>query len=119
MYSLICTTVVEENLAVEPTVEWQFSNGSIIVGGNGISVGNPLTSGNTITLTLTFNPLRTSHGRQYTCSADVRAKSITLSSNATVADIVVQSELSERNCTMWSVYIFSPELLHLQSHHLL
>jgi len=48
MYSLTCTTVVVENLAVEPTVEWQFSNGSIIVDGNGISVGNELTSGNTI-----------------------------------------------------------------------
>ena len=94
MYSLTCTMVVVENLAVEPTVEWQFSNGSIIVGGNGISVGNPLTSGNTITLTLTFNPLRTSHGRQYTCSANVRAKSITLSSNNTVADVIVQSKLS-------------------------
>jgi len=117
MYRLTCTTVVVENLAVEPTVEWQFSNGSIIVARNGISVGNPLTSGNTINLTLTFNPLRTSHGRQYTCSATVTAKSITLNSNSTVADVIVQSKLSVRYCTIWSVYIFSPELLHLQSHH--
>ena len=98
MYSLICTTVVVENLAVEPTVEWQFSNGSIVVAGNGISVGNPLTSDNTITLTLTFNPLRTSHGRNYTCSANVTAKSITLSSNNTFADVIVQSKLSVRDC---------------------
>jgi len=101
MYRLTCTTVVVENVAVEPTVEWQFSNGSVIVGGNGISVGNPLTSGNTITLTLTFNPLRTSHGRQYICSANVTAKSVALSSNATDADIVVQSKLSIKDCVMW------------------
>ena len=100
-YTLTCTAVVVENLVVEPTVAWRFFNRSTIVGGNGISAGSPMTSGNTTTLTLTFDRLRNSHAGQYACSANVTAKSIILSSSERVADVIVQSKLSVRNCVMW------------------
>ena len=85
-YTLTCTVTVVENLVVEPGVEW--SGGRTPSG-----VGSVRRDGATFTLTLTFNPLRTSDGGQYTCTASVNVSEISISNlnNKTSIDVIVQS----------------------------
>ncbi|KAL5486438.1 hypothetical protein EMCRGX_G018913 [Ephydatia muelleri] len=84
-YNLTCTVMVVNGLVVVPQVMW-FKNGTSITGGNG------MISGNTTTLTLQFNPLRTSNGGQYSCIANVSLPviSITSLSNTSASSVIVQ-----------------------------
>ena len=71
-FILECTVEVKAYLIVKPTVQW--SGGS----GNGVMVGDTTYSGVMSMRTLTFSPLRTSHGSVYTCHADINIPSIDL-----------------------------------------
>ena len=77
MYTLTCSATVVENLAVEPDVQWLYTNGTT-VGGTNITVGAVMTTGNAFTQNLIFSPLRTSHGEQYICRASVHIWAIFL-----------------------------------------
>ena len=72
---LTCTVKVKRFLIVEPTVQW--SEGSV-GSGIGVMVGDTIHSGVMSMKTLTFSPLHTSHGSQYTCQADINIPSIDL-----------------------------------------
>ena len=77
-YNLTCT--VEAN--VPPTVQWLYcSNGSEVTNGSGITIGTQRTTVSTTTLTLSFNPLHTSHGGQYICQSMIGTPASTV--NAT------------------------------------
>ena len=65
--SLTCTV----DVSLPPAVQWIHPNSSVITNSSNISVGPPVTAGNITNLTLTFNPLLTSHGGQYTCQSEV------------------------------------------------
>ena len=94
-HTLTCTATVVENLVVEPTLKW-LNTDTNIVGGNDITVGPPITTNTNSTLTLTFNPLHTSHGGRYTCRASINISAISLSnSSETFDDVVVQSKSFE------------------------
>ena len=85
-YNLTCT--VEAN--VPPTVQWLYSsNGTAVTNESDITVGTERTTGSTTTLTLSFNPLHTSHGGQYTCQSTTDTPPSTV--NATT-DVTVQGE---------------------------
>ena len=90
-YTLTCTVTVVENLVVGPTLEW-LDTDTNIVGGNDITVGPPITTNTNSTLTLTFNPLYTSHGGRYTCRASINISAISLSNSNETFDVVVQSK---------------------------
>ena len=82
-YNLICTA--EAN--VQPTVQWLYSsNGTAVTDGSYVTVGAQRTTGSTTTLTLSFNPLNTSHGGQYTCQSmiDTPASTVSATRNVTV-----------------------------------
>ena len=83
-YNLTCT--VETN--VPPTVQWLYSsNGTAVVtNGSNITVGTERTTNATI-FTLSFNPLHTSHGGQYTCQSKIDTPPSTV--NAT-RNVIVQ-----------------------------
>ena len=86
---LTCTVTVVENLIVEPTLQW--IGGS--VGSAGVTESATTVSGATSTRNLTFSPLLTSHGAQYTCQATINISSINVTktgSNST--DVMVQSK---------------------------
>ena len=95
MYTLSCTATVVENLVVVPNIQWEYSNGSEVEGGSTFTLSAMVTSGNTTTHNLTFSPLRTSHGGEYTCRAIINIPSISISglNRSQSTDIVVQSKL--------------------------
>ena len=64
----ICCTVESD---IAPTVNWLDGDGNKISGHEDIIVGEPIVSGNTTLLKLTFAPLRTSHGGVYHCRSEV------------------------------------------------
>ena len=93
-HTLTCTATVVENVIVEPTLEW-LDTDRRVVGENSITVGPPVTTGTNTNLTLTFNPLHTSHGGRYTCRAWINIPAISSVNSSKVSDIVVQSESFE------------------------
>ena len=78
-----------------PHIQWEYSNGSVVEGGSNFSLSNMMTSGNTTTRNLTFTPLRTSHGEEYTCRAIINIPSISVSglNNSESSKVTVQSKL--------------------------
>ena len=84
-YALTCRVNVS---AGSPSIQWQYSNGSNVTTGRDITVGSLETSGTVTTLTLTFNPLLTSRGGEYSCRSVVQE---TVERTAKV-DVAVQSE---------------------------
>ena len=81
MYTLICNGTLVGNTSLTPVVTWRNSTG-VVTSGNGITVSNGI---------LTFNPLRTSHGGQYTCQFTLGTLNSTITSSTL---LTVQS-----NCT--------------------
>ena len=64
-FSLTCTVSVVENLIQSPIVTWIGPG----VGQTGVKEIGLMVSDAVTILTLSFNPLQTSHGGQYTCRA--------------------------------------------------
>ena len=91
---LTCTATVVENLVVVPTLEWLDTDRNI-VGDNSITVAPPVTTGINTTLTLTFDPLHTSHGGRYTCRATINIPVISIVNSSEVSDVLVQSKSFE------------------------
>ena len=61
--------------------------------GNGVMVGNTTHSGVMSMRTLTFSPLRTSHGSRYTCQGDINIPSIDLKKTTSeIRSVVVESK---------------------------
>ena len=83
--------------SVRPVVQWIYPNGDIVTNSSGIIVGPPMTTSNITNLTLTFNPLVTSHRGQYTCHSEVVIASSIQSENT---NITVERELVGFEC--WS-----------------
>ena len=87
---LTCSVSVVEYLVAEPTVQW---SGGSVDSGDGVTESATATSGVTSERNVTFSSLRTSHGAQYTCQAEVSIPSISLvRTGSSSRDILVQSE---------------------------
>ena len=100
VYTLSCTASVVENLVVVPTVQWEYSNGSAVEGGSTSTLSDMVTSGNATTHNLTFSPLRTSHGGEYTCRAIINIPSISISglNKSQSIGVVIQSKTLSYLC---------------------
>ena len=79
-YSLTCSVLVVAHLVVEPSVEWTRQDGSQVTATSGSS------------LLLNFNPLRTSNGSLYTCTATVNVPSVVTVSGEESRVVVVFSK---------------------------
>ena len=91
-YNLTC--IVEAN--VPPTVLWLYSSdGTTVTNGSGITVGTQRTTGSTTILTLSFNPLHTSRGGQYTCQSttDTPPSTVNMTRNVTVQGEYIASQI--------------------------
>ena len=95
VYTLGCTATVVENLVVVPTIQWEYSNGSAVEGGSTSTLSDMVTLGNTTTHNLTFSPLQTSHGGEYTCRAIINIPSISISvlNASQTFGVVIQSKM--------------------------
>ena len=80
VYSLTCSVQVVDHLVVEPSVEWTRQDGSQVTATSGSS------------LLLNFNPLRTSDGNNYTCTATVNVPSVATVSGEESRVVVVSSK---------------------------
>ena len=78
-YTLYCNGTVLGNTSLTPVVTWRNSTG-VVTSGNGITVSNGI---------LTFNPLHTSHGGQYTCQSALNYPVISIISS--MIDVAVRS----------------------------
>ena len=80
-YSLTCSVSVVEHLVVQPSIVWRDGQGREVARGSG--------SG----LQFTFDPLRTSNGSRYICTASVSVPEISLTvSGRASTDVVVFSK---------------------------
>ena len=88
--SLTCTVTVEEYLTVVPTVQW--SGGSVGLE-DGVTESDTSHDGVNSMRTLTFSPLHTSHGAEYTCQAEINIPSISVMKTITRnVRVMVQSK---------------------------
>ena len=76
MYTLTCSVDVPGT----PSNQWQYSNGSVVTNGGGITVSAGV---------FTFNPLRTSLGGEYTCQATAEMTGVI---RTAMWDVIVQSK---------------------------
>ena len=84
IYNLTCTvSKTVDGLINSPTVSWT-TDGEVIVSGDGITVFT-MTINETSVSTLVFDPLRTSHGGQYSCDG-------TLTSLVLITELIQSSE---------------------------
>ena len=104
-YNLTCT--VEANVPL--TVQWLYSsNGTAVTNDSGITVGTPRNTNSTTNLTLSFNPLSTSHEGQYTCrsTTDTPPSTVTAIRNVTVQGECMDVHMKhlQRMCTILLLY---------------
>lgn len=85
-YTLSCTATAD----ITPVVRWTDPSGNSVESGEGVSVSGPFVSGDTTTLQLTFNYLRTSQAGTYSCLSIIDTPT---SVQRDVRDVIVQSEL--------------------------
>ena len=89
-FQLTCSVSVVEHLTAQPTVQW---SGGSVDSGNGVTQSDTTHSGVMSMRTLTFSRLRTSHGAQYTCQADINISSISVMKTGSESrNVMVQSK---------------------------
>ena len=66
-YQLMCEVEAVEGLVYTPQLEWNNAHGNL-TSVDSVTIGSQESIGNTTRLSLTFNPLNTSHGGSYTCT---------------------------------------------------
>ena len=92
-YRIFCTLMFPMGLTNPITVQWYDSNG-IVSSGNGITVEGVLMSATNITSSITFNPLHTAHGGQFSCRATITSSAPPYSLTRSVdIDILVPGNL--------------------------
>ena len=100
-YTIICTVAFPLGLTSPISVQWYGSDG-LISNGSEITVGEALTSATNITSSIHFNPLRTSHGGQFSCRATLTSPAPPYSLTRSVdIDILVEGE-SVTVSLLWS-----------------
>ena len=94
MYTLTCAVVeLIDGLTGMPTLQWINSEDSPLVTGDGITVSELNSTDTSATLTLVFNPLRTSHGGKYICRAMLESPPVEGGIVDSITEtVIVQSE---------------------------
>ena len=120
VYSLVCTVKVVDGLVVVPDVVWM-NNGSVLVNGTNTTLTRMDVSGGNSTLKLTFNPLLTSYGGQYSCIASIFIPQFFLNrSQSSNVSLAVQSKyLSDVDLFFFFTLELALQFLHLQCPYLL
>ena len=90
VYSLTCDVSLSQKLRQSPAIEWVGPDGNVIYNATLRDVSLTSSSPST-TMTLSFNPLRTSHRGMYWCRATLTdtAANIILMNNSTASLIIL------------------------------
>ena len=107
-YTLVCTVTLIEGMLGAPNIWWTNTNGRLITSSGDIILHDPLTSGLTTTLTLYFDPIRTTDEGTYNCMASVSSPALATPLNSSTAYIV--NVLLSKSCI--SVHINKSLLLN-------
>ena len=84
-YTITCTATAD----ITPVVRWTDSGGNPVEEGEGLTLSGPIVSGDTTTLRLTFNYLRTSQAGTYSCLSIIDTPT---SIQRAIRDVTVQSK---------------------------
>ena len=77
--NLFCIAIVEEHLVVQPTINWLYSNGSVINSDENINIQSITKISSTeFRGVLTFNNFLTSYGGEYKCEVNITVPEISL-----------------------------------------
>ena len=98
---LTCTVTLLQPLTNTPYIQWVWPNGMRIENGTGVAVSNPTPlNASSMMVSVTYSPLRTSHGGEYRCVADVTMPQASLSiTSSSALNITVQSEPPQLHLT--------------------
>ena len=93
VYILTCTVSKTVNgFLNSPTATWT-AWGVAVTNGNGIIVSNTTADNMTVTSTLTFSPLRTSHERSFVCSGTLTSPAVHVAlMSSTTEELEIQSK---------------------------
>ena len=75
IYSLTCTVSKISGFVNSPTATWT-TGGMTVSNGNDISVSSTSSDTSSSSSTLTFDPLRTSHGNIYSCDGSLNSPAL-------------------------------------------
>ena len=94
VYSLTCDVSLSQNFRQSPVIEWVGPDGNVIDNTTTLTDMSLTNSSPSTTLTLLFNPLRTSHRGMYWCRAILTdtAANIRIMNNSSVL-VIVQGKL--------------------------
>ena len=91
-FQLTCIMTVVDHLTVDATLTIQWSGGSVGLE-DGVTESDTSHDGVNSMRTLTFSPLHTSHGAEYTCQTEISISSINVMKTSNEStDVIVQSE---------------------------
>ena len=94
-YRITCIVTFPLGLTNPIIVQWYGSNGLIASNGGGITISETLAYTTNITSSLEFNPLRASHGGQFSCRAIITSPAPPFSLTRSVdVDILVEGGLN-------------------------
>ena len=87
-FTLTCSVTLTDGLTGVPSVMWVDSSGRSVNSSGDLVVRDPVTSGQVTSLTLFFDPLRTSDEGAYTCVARLSSPASTLPLNSSALYII-------------------------------
>ena len=91
--TISCAATVTDGLVSPPDITWRNSADTVIVTDGALPNVSLTQMGNTVSLT--FDPLRTSHGDQYTCRATISIPAASVNiENSEPFEVNVQSKFS-------------------------
>ncbi len=70
-YTYLCSIVLRDGLVGTPNLVWVGPDGDPVVTGNNVTVGEAETVGRKTSLLLSFLPLSSTHGGNYSCEASI------------------------------------------------
>ena len=87
-YSLTCTAMLIEGMSGTPNIWWTKTDGQQISSSGDIIIHDPLTLGLTTNLTLSFDPIRTTDGGTYNCTASVSSPALATPLNSSTTYVI-------------------------------
>ncbi len=94
--TLMCSVTRVNNATGNIVVQWIGPDGTQLINNGSVTVGLPIASGATITLSVRFSALYTSNAGQYTCQGELVSNDL-MYTVLTLQDIIARGKSNPRN----------------------